>query len=231
MLFQEFQQPGGLPQEDPRVPIEPAGAQEFIGRFAVGFFAEPGHLITTGELGPPLDVPVAFGGIGGLDANQHARVGMKFEQRRPVGHRLPKRLGGTDEVVGRGDQQSGLGVALQHGQRGQTEAGGGIAGTGLEQHLGRGDVWKLMAGLRRMAGPGHHPGLLGGDQRAYPMGRLLDERFVPCEGEELLGTGPAAFGPEPRPATARHNHQVQHVVSEVLERSKPRSRSLGVVGK
>ena len=206
----------GAPEEDARVPGEPAVGDEPLGGRAVGLLAELGDLVQRDPLGRPerlaaLDVAVAGLGPGRLDPerDERGRVVVDHRDGRADGLAGTSRAGsmtwsaGMTIIVPSGSFLATIAAARP--TQGAVSRGQGSATTFAGGHVG-----ELRADGLGLVGPGDDQDPVGRDQRGDPRDGLLEHRRVAVEVQQLLRPVPPALGPEPRPAAPGHHDGVEH---------------------
>ena len=109
-------------------------------------------------------------------------------------------------MIGGGHQHDGVRVSGQHCNGGQPDTRRGVPSAGFDQNLVCGDMGQLSGRFNSMSCPGHDPGLLRGNRRLAPTGRLLNQGLVTRHSQKLFGQLTSTLGPETRAGTASHDH-------------------------
>ena len=155
-----------------------------------------------------LDISVARVGTGGLDAHGHQGVvaGGEVEALADDGAEV---LLVEDQVVRRGDDHFGPGVALHERVGRIGDAGGRVAADRLAEHLLRGDLGDVLQHQVLVFDVGHHEKVLGRDHLGKSFVGVADEGFSRSEDvEELLRTRLPALGPEASSDASRHDDAI-----------------------
>ena len=195
------------PHEDSRVPVEFARLQEHLRQFEVGLLGEALDL-ADGAVVRDLDVAVARVGARGFDAHGHQRVVLRCEGET-FGDDFPEVVFVEDQVVRRGDDHFGVGIAL-HQRIGRIgHAGGGVAAHGLTEHLFLADLRNVFQYQSLVFVVRHHQKILRRDDFCEAFVRVADKGFPRSQNiEELFGHRLPAFGPETRSDAARHDDTI-----------------------
>ena len=114
-----------------------------------------------------------------------------------------------DQVVRRGDDESGVRVVADDGVRHVGDAGRRIATHGFAEDPGRIDVGQLLADQIRVLGVRHDVDRSAGDQSREAVEGRLDQRLAEAENvDELLRLGDPALRPESAADAAGHDRHV-----------------------
>lgn len=187
VLLEGLDDRADLPDEDARVPEELARLEKDLCQLEVGLFGEALDLADEAVV-RDLDVSVACVGTGGLDAHGHQRVvaGGEVEALADDGAEV---LLVEDQVVRRGDDHFGPGVALHERVGRIGDAGGRVAADRLAEHLLRGDLGDVLQHQVLVFDVGHHEKVLGRDHLGKSFVGVADEGLTCSEDvEELFRT-------------------------------------------
>ncbi len=168
-----------------------------------------------GERCAAFDVAKAFGRIGRADAERDHPLRLAFDEFRGVPDRVGEHGGGTDRMIGRHDGQRGVRIVPQNMQRRQTDARRGVAFARFAQDRGLWQLRQLLLGRCRQSGRRGDDHSLRRHERRQPIDRLLQQRALAGQRQELLRTVGPAFRPEPRPRPAGHDDGMQHRLSRI----------------
>ena len=92
---------------------------------------------------------------------------------------------------------------------GESNSRSRVALRGFGQDLPFGNLGKLLHDLRAQMIVGENPDTFGRQNRPQAVDRLLDQAAVAEKFQDLLGVGPPAARPEPRPAPTGENQPIQ----------------------
>ena len=203
----------GAEEEHAAVPGEAAGGEEGLGGGQIGLLHEAGDRHRRGGIEGlgGLDIAIARFRRRGHDAEGHQPTGLGG--RDTGGHGGAEALGAVDHMVGRQDQQQGIGAAGGGLQGGDRHGGGGVAAEGFEEDAGR-----LHANLAQLLG--HDEAVIlvadqqGGRQlrqALQPQLGLLQQGVIALAGQGpvLLGITGAGEGPEAGAGAAAKDHRNQ----------------------
>ena len=95
--------------------------------------------------------------------------------------------------------------------RGESDSRSRVALRGFSQNLPLGNLGKLLDDLRAQMIVGQNPDTFRRQNRPQAIDGLLDQRAVAEKFQDLLGVGPPAARPEPRPAAAGENQPIANV--------------------
>lgn len=196
-----------LPHEDARIPVKLTGLQEHPRQFDVGLLGEALDL-ADGLVVRDLDVAVARVGTRGFDAHGHQRVVLRGEVET-LGDDRPEVVFVEDQVIRRGDDHFGIGIAFQQRVGRIGHAGGRVAAHGFAEHLFFADFRDVFENQALVFIVGHHEEILRRNHFCEAFVGVADEGFARPENvEELLGHRLPALGPEARPDAARHDDTI-----------------------
>ena len=157
---------------------------------------------------PRPDLEVAVAGLGGVGPDADGDDVPLLGQPRRLGDGLAEGLGPGDVVVGREHGDDALLLAGRHVERGQPDAGGGVAGAGLDDEVPGRQLLDQLPGGGGVGGPADHVGVGRPRQRRQAPHRGGEQRLVAGQRQELLRLRLARERPEPRPRAARHDHRI-----------------------
>ncbi len=127
-----------------------------------------------------------------------------------------------DDMIRRQEQHQRLRIFPEKMSGGEGHAGSCVAGAGLDEDVGRGEVRQLSPGLVRLGGVGDHPLPFGRDPPRATIGSRLDQRTAAAEREKLFGKCMATGGPEARAGPTGHDDSVKHGTAvQSVERKRP----------
>ena len=113
-------------------------------------------------------------------------------------------------MVSRGHQHDRVRIVSQQPRRRDRNARRRVATAWFDKNVIGSQFRKLPTSLHRMSGVGHDPGGISSRQLATATNRLLNERMLAKEREELLGEFLPAHRPESRSAATRHHNRMKH---------------------
>ena len=186
-----------------------AAGQVALSHLTLGLLHKGAHRLHAGRALHGLarvDVAVAGGRPGGAHAEQHQLAPARGGCARPDSFQETRRV--AHHVVGGHDQDQGVGVLPGRGEGGDGHRGRRVARHGLEDRLA-----ERHAQLAQLLGHGEAVGHVGHrDQRREhrrvrpAQRRLLQERALAREPQQLLGPRLPRQGPQARARASAHQH-------------------------
>ncbi|MND79398.1 hypothetical protein D3C80_711370 [compost metagenome] len=227
VLLELLEVAAGAEQEHAAVPEVVAGLDELRGALRIGLLDEPGDAADPiRQIGVGFGANVAVAGFrpARRHAEQHHLTVLGSDAGE--GHRLLEGLLVFQHMIGGEHQQQFVAAVVDQLQGGDAHRRCGIAAEGFEQDRlgGEAQFGELILDDEAVVLVADQQRRLHAFER-QALERLLEQRVLAGEDEELLGELPARKRPEPRAATARENDG-NHGVSPVGILKSLRTRAL-----